>query len=56
MNPTEEIARIDTSLSVLRSEWMSAEPANKTTMMKAIECLLDKRLDWMQVRDAAKST
>lgn len=56
MNPAAEIARIDTSLSVLRSEWMSAKPADKEAWMKPINCLLDKRLDWMRVRDEAKST
>ena len=51
-NPaTHSIQTIDQRLAARASEWMEAEPKDHHGIRHAIDRLLDKRLQWMAIRD-----
>ena len=45
------IAEHDRTLSMLRKQWMEAEPKDQTKYMERINAALDERLRLMRLRD-----
>ena len=45
------IAEHDRTLSMLRNQWMEAEPKDQTKYMERINAALDERLRLMALRD-----
>lgn len=51
MMATQEIAKLDQMLSILRESWMDSQPQKKSHWMAKIDAALDERIKFMKIRD-----